>query len=156
MMWVACNPGGELFVVNEWPHEDFFAMTTCHHSISDYVGIIAAEETRFPQKVHDRIIGIDGQLLAMKSPNRDLRRRWRESEAQPGPTLRVERKGKLLDITHPRTERDALLSKVLVAPAEALRQLAALTQTVDFATLETPLTESGQFAARLSLRFPDE
>lgn len=107
-------------------------------------------------KVHDRIIGIDGQLLAMKSPNRDLRRRWRESEAQPGPTLRVDRKGKLLDITLPRTERDALLSKVLVAPAEALRQLAALTQTVDFATLETPLTESGQFAARLSLRFPDE
>lgn len=47
----------------------------------------------------DRILGIDGRLLDLESPNMDLRTRWHSARTNQHRTMRVLRGGDLIDVT---------------------------------------------------------
>ncbi|MGB2986189.1 MAG: hypothetical protein WBE26_09930 [Phycisphaerae bacterium] len=100
----------------------------------------------------DRILGIDGHLLGLTSPNADLRRRWAESTAKPGPTLRVLRSGTAVDVVLPKQREEALWSNIRVKPADAVRELASLGRTLEFASFEVLATDEKHYSGRLSLR----
>ena len=104
-------------------------------------------------KPGDRIHGIDGRLLSLTSPNADLRKRWVESTAQPGPTLRVQRHGLAIDLVLPKRMEGALLSNIRVNPADAVRELASLWRTLQFVSFAVNASDEEHFSARLSLRF---
>ena len=110
----------------------------------------AAEGRLLPE---DRIIGIDGYLLSLTSPNADLRKRWAESTAEPGPTLRVQRGGTAIDVVLPSKSMDGLLANVRMKPADAVRELASLGRTLQFASFAVRVSEEQRYWARLSLRF---
>ncbi len=103
----------------------------------------------------DRILGIDGHLLSLLSPNGDFRKRWIESTAQPGPTLRVQRDGTAIDVVLPKKKKkqDALLSNIRMNPADAVRELASLGRTLQFVSFAVNASDEMHYSARLSLRF---
>ena len=118
----------------------------------------------------DRILGVDGKLLNLTASYTDLRRRLAKSDAQPGPTLRVLRQGVAMDIIVPRrggtpaaggtpAGRNGDSEIQLVEPADAVRELALLGRSVEFASFAVLASEDSRYSARLSLRFvppPDE
>lgn len=102
----------------------------------------------------DLILGIDGHLLSLASPNGDFRKRWIESTAQPGPTLRVQRGGTAIDVVLPKKKKeDALLSSIGMNPADAVRELASLGRTLQFVSFAVNASDEMHYSARLSLRF---
>jgi len=101
----------------------------------------------------DRIIGIDGQLLDLASPNADLRARLGRGDAASGPTLRVQRDGTTLDVILPREGDDSRHWSAGVKPADAVRELASLARSLQFASFAVLASEETRYAARLSLRF---
>jgi len=101
----------------------------------------------------DRILGIDGQLLSLESPNSDLRKRWFASTVQPGPKLRVLREGKITEVAVPKKIAPADSSDGGVNPADAVRELASLAKALRFASFAVQSTDENHYSARLSLRF---
>ena len=100
----------------------------------------------------DRIIGVDGRLVSLKSPNADLRRLWSISKAQPGPTFRVIRSGKVLDIVlrQQRTIQSVVLPSI--SPANVLRDIISLGRTIPFATFVAFVSDERRYSARFSFR----
>lgn len=89
----------------------------------------------------DRIIGVNGRLLAMAAPNADLRRLLAETPDHKSPALRVVRDGAQIDVQLPPLK-----------PATALDTLVQIGRSVRSATLS--ITEDDErFTAHLSLRF---
>lgn len=103
----------------------------------------------------DRILGVDGRLLSLESPNADLRRAWLESRTDPGPTVRILRDGSILDVPLPKKEEASLLSTVRINPAEAVRELIAVGRTLQFVSYSVLASEENSYAARLSLKFSE-
>jgi hypothetical protein len=101
----------------------------------------------------DRIIGIDGNLLDLTSPNTDLRRRWAGSKAEPGPALRVQRGDTIFDVVLPRNEPAPRVSAPQLKPADAVRELASLARELQFASFASYASQPMRYSARLSLRF---
>jgi hypothetical protein len=99
----------------------------------------------------DRILGIDGRLLSLTSPNADLRTMWAQSAAEPGPTLRVERDGTAMDIVLPRNQEQRAAAAA-IKPADAVRELASLGRALEFASFEVLASDQTHYSARLSLR----
>lgn len=100
----------------------------------------------------DRIIGIDGRLLDLDSPNMDLRTRWHAARTSQQRTMRVLRGDELLDIV---LEFQAeplvfptLPPNVVAAAAEAVRAGSQVSSLV-LTELET---DDEHFAALLSVR----
>lgn len=104
----------------------------------------------------DQILGIDGHLLSLTSPNGDFRKRWIDSTAQPGPTLRVQRNGTAIDVVLPKKKEDAPLSSIRVNPADAVRELASVGRTLQFISFAVNASDDMHYSARLSLRFAPE
>jgi hypothetical protein len=105
----------------------------------------------------DRILGIDGQLLSLASPNADLRRRWAQSTTEPGPTLRVERNATAMDVVLPKEQtREPPVSLVNLQPADAVRELASLGRAIPFASYVVYASDKDSYAAMLSLRLIPE
>jgi hypothetical protein len=101
----------------------------------------------------DRIIGIDGRLLDIDSPNADLRRLFMESEREPGPSLRVERDIEVFDIVLA-VPRDAIPKPVFsLGPGDSVKDLAALCRAVRFMSLHLDVSQDRAYAAKISLRF---
>lgn len=100
----------------------------------------------------DRILGIDGHLLSLTSPNADLRKRWADSTVKPGPTLRVQRGDTAIDVVLPK-EEDTRVAHLPINPADAVRELASLGRTLSFASFAVNVTDERHYSARLSLRF---
>lgn len=100
-------------------------------------------------QIGDRIVGVDGQLLDMHSPNASLRRRIAESEAPEGPTLRVLRNDQWIDVLLPRQP-----NRVVSPPdlAGLVQELAALADKIEFALVAIPPAQDNRYSARLSLR----
>ncbi len=103
--------------------------------------------------VGDRIIGIDGQLLSLQSPNTDLRQRWSASITEPGPVLRVQRDGNVMDVALLKKADSAGLSDVGINPADAVRELTSLAKALQFASFAVHSSDGEHYSARLSLRF---
>jgi len=99
----------------------------------------------------DRILGIEGHLLSLTSPNADLRKRWADSTAKPGPTLRVQRSGTAMDVVLPK-KKHGPVTHVRINPADAVRELASLGRTLSFASFAVNVTDERHYSARLSLR----
>jgi len=101
----------------------------------------------------DRILGIDGKLLSLSTPNADLRAGWAQSASSPGPTVRVERDGVAIDVVLPKKKRDAAPATLRMNPADAVRELASLSRTLQFASFAVLSSDEQHYSARLSLRF---
>jgi hypothetical protein len=112
----------------------------------------AADGRLMPQ---DRILGIDGVLLSLSSPNADLRDRWTASKAGPGPTVRVLRDGRIMDITLPKRPRRRA-ADLRISPADAVGELASLGRAIPFLSLAVRPTDETHFSALFSLRLAPE
>jgi hypothetical protein len=100
----------------------------------------------------DRILGIDGALLSLSSPNADLRDRWTASQSAPGPTVRVLRADRVMDITLPKLLRRTALADPRISPADAVGELASLGRAIPFLSLAVQPTDDTHFSALFSLR----
>jgi hypothetical protein len=100
----------------------------------------------------DQIIGIDGRLLDLNSPNASLRSGWISSKAEPGPTFRVQRGDTLIDVVLPREKVGTPRPAHQVAPADAIRELASLARALEFASFASFAGEESNYSARISLR----
>jgi hypothetical protein len=99
----------------------------------------------------DRIIGVDGRLLDLTSPNADLRRRWAEPPPSAGHTLRVQRDDTTIDVVLKRDEPEPQPSDMLTRSLPAIRELAAALRTIRFASLTVHPTDERHYSALLSL-----
>ncbi len=100
----------------------------------------------------DRILGVDGQLLSLDGPNADLRTRIKNSAAAGGPTLRVLREGRAIDVALPSARPEKSLAP-RVAPADLVRELAAVARALDFVSFAALASDDRHYSARLTLRF---
>jgi hypothetical protein len=98
----------------------------------------------------DRIVGVDGELLAMDRPNADLRRRLLASKTKPGPILRVLRDQALLDVQLVVEEEEGSASPW--TPAGILRELARIGQYASVAVLAAEADEADSQSAHLVLQ----
>ena len=100
----------------------------------------------------DRIIGIDGRLLDLAAPNQDLRARWNE---KPGVsrTVRVQRGDDTLDIMLESVYVTRRTGAIAIKPADAVRELAALAASLQFASFASYASDESRYSARFSLRF---
>lgn len=52
MIWIAVDPIGRYWVVNEWPHEPFEKFKRCDYGFDEYASVIEAEESAMPGGVN--------------------------------------------------------------------------------------------------------
>lgn len=109
----------------------------------------AADGHLFPD---DRIIGLDGRLLDLKSPNADLRRRWADPSAAHGHTFRVQREDTTIEVFLKHDEPDVQKEDLFVRALPAVQGLASVLSTVRFASLTVHPTDERHFSALVSLR----
>jgi len=101
----------------------------------------------------DQIIGMDHELLSLNAPNSDLRLRWLRSRATPGPTLRVIRDGRLMDVTLIKKLKRDSTGKSLLAPVEALKEMTTLGHSLRSVSYHVLPAEDRVYAAKLTIRF---
>ncbi len=106
-----------------------------------------------PLQPGDVILAVDGHVLDLNDPHTDLRERLTQSTAKPGPTLRVQRGTTALDVPLPRSQRIARTKAPALEPADAVRELIALGQTLQFAVFTVQATQPEDYSAHLTLRF---
>lgn len=100
----------------------------------------------------DRIVGLNGTLLALDDPAADLRRRVLHPPATGRWVFRIQRGDLLLDAVVP-TVPPRRVSQTVTDPAGALRQLQSLFQLVDFAGIRITRPTPDTINAKLALRF---
>jgi len=100
----------------------------------------------------DRIIGVDGRLLDLGSPNADLRRRWAEPSAAHGHTLRVQREDTTIEVFLKHDDLGAIPEDLLTRSLPAIRGLASALRTIRFASVTVHPTDERHFSALVSLR----
>ena len=99
----------------------------------------------------DRIIGIDGLLLDLESPDTSLRQQLKT--AASGPKLRVQRGDTMVNVVLPEDMDFTEQSSLPIAPARAVRELASLGRTLQFAIFSVHATRDTHYSAKLTLRF---
>lgn len=104
----------------------------------------------------DRIIGVDGALLSMNDPNKDLRNRLAQSRAKPGPTIRVLRGEELRDVVLPLDPGATPIEMPVMTPADAAQEIIALIRPLPFASVVVGTADEDHYSARVSLRFATE
>ena len=102
-------------------------------------------------RVGDRILGVDGRLLSLTDPVRDVRRRIAECADPTRLTLRVRRGDQVLDVLVPIPDAIPATPPPSPAPAHALRQLQSLGRAMSYAVYSVARSEPDQFHARISL-----
>jgi hypothetical protein len=100
----------------------------------------------------DRIIGVDGRLLDLESPNADLRRRWAEPSVANGHTFRVQREDTTIEVYLRHDDPGAIPEDLLTRSLPAIRGLASALRTIRFASVTVHPTDERHFSARVSLR----
>ncbi|MFQ5413301.1 MAG: hypothetical protein ACE5E6_02470 [Phycisphaerae bacterium] len=103
--------------------------------------------------VGDRIIGVDGRLLALNRADVDFHSRLANSDARPGPTLRVVRGAAAMNIVLPVPDVGRRSDGAGVTPVDALREIASLGRGIRFASFAVDRRDADTYAGRLSLRF---
>ena len=101
----------------------------------------------------DRILGVDGRLLSLTAPIAAFRRAWITSNAKPGPTFRVARTNRAMDVVVLPAPRDEASTNPRINPADALRELAAVARQLDFISFDVDVSDDRHYSARLTLRF---
>lgn len=100
----------------------------------------------------DRIIGVDGRLLDLQSPNTDLRRRWAEPADSRGHTLRIQREDTTIEIFLEHDPPEARPVDLLARSQPAIRRLASALRTIRFASVTVHPTDERHFSALVSIR----
>ena len=100
----------------------------------------------------DRIIGVDGRLLDLESPNADLRRCWAEPSAVHGHTFRVQREDTTIEVFLKHDDPDAIPDDFLTRALPAIRELASVLRTIRFASVTVHPTDDRHFSALVTLR----
>lgn len=100
----------------------------------------------------DRIIGIDGELLNLESPNADVRRRWSYSQTKPGPTFRVIRSGAFMDIVVPKALSTASNDPLQINPVDVIRDAISLGKTIPFASFVAFVSDENHYSAKFTIR----
>ncbi len=100
----------------------------------------------------DRIIGLDGRLLDLESPNADLRRRWAEPSAARGHSFRVQRNHATIEVFLEHDDPQAPPGDLLTRSLPAIRGLASALRAIRFASVTVHPTDERHFSALVSLR----
>lgn len=100
----------------------------------------------------DQIIGVDGQLIGMDSPNADLRHLWLTSTSQPGPVFRVIRSGEIMEFILPKHQATEPLTLQSMNPIDVIHDIITLGQTIPFATFVAFVSDERHYSARFSVR----
>ncbi len=100
----------------------------------------------------DRIIGLDGELLDLESPNADVRRRWSYSQTKPGPTFRVIRSGAFMDIVVPKALSTASNDPLRINPGDVIRDAISLGKTIPFASFVAFVSDENHYSAKFTIR----
>jgi hypothetical protein len=108
----------------------------------------AADGLLFPD---DRIIGVDGRLLDLASPNADLGRRWAEPTASQGHSFRVQREETTIEVFLKHDEPGARPDELLTRSFAAIRDFASALRTIRFTSLTVHPTDERHYSALLSL-----
>lgn len=101
---------------------------------------------------NDRIIGVDGRLLDLETPNADLRRRWAEPSASHGHTFRVQREDTTIEVLLKHDDPEARPEDLLTRSIPAIRGLASALRTIRFASVTVHPADERYFSALVSLR----
>ena len=100
----------------------------------------------------DRILGIDGQLLDLNSPNADLRNRWHRVRSATSRTVRIERDGAALDVELVFDRPDIRMPEVSTGAVAALVELARIGRDLPFVSFTELGVDAEHFAAIVSLQ----
>jgi hypothetical protein len=100
----------------------------------------------------DRIIGVDGRLLDLETPNADLRRRWAEPSAANGHTFRVQREDTTIEVFLKYNDHGSIPEDLLTRSQPAIRALTSALRTIRFASVTVHPTDGRHFSALVSLR----
>ena len=103
-------------------------------------------------EVGDRIVGVDGRLLALDQPAADLRRRIAACADPARLTLRLWRGDRLMDVVVPMPHTIPTVAKPTRDPLEALRTLQTIGRAMSYAVYSVSSSPPDEFRAQLSLR----
>ncbi|MCP4247041.1 MAG: PDZ domain-containing protein [bacterium] len=103
-------------------------------------------------EVGDRIVGVDGRLLALDHPVEDLRRRIATCADPARLTLRIWRGDRLMDVVVPMPHTIPTVAKPTRDPLEALRKLQTIGRAMSYAVYSVSSSPPDEFRAQLSLR----
>ncbi len=101
----------------------------------------------------DRILGVDGRLLPLVDPISAFRQAWIDSQGKPGPTFRVTRTNRAMDVVVLAAPHDEPSTRPRISPAGALRELTAVARQLDFISFDVDVSDERHYSARLTLRF---
>lgn len=100
----------------------------------------------------DRIIGLDGRLLDLESPNADLRRRWAEPSDAHGHTFRIQREDTTIEVFLEHEAPDVGREDLVVRVLPAVRGFASALSTIRFTSVTVHPTDERHLSAVVSLR----
>ncbi len=100
-------------------------------------------------RLGDLILGVNNTLVSLDHPTADLRRLMVEGANVGQWTFRVEREGKVIEVSIPCPR----LARSTTDPTRALRQLQAMFRRLDFGSIRAVETSPDRFDANMTLRF---
>jgi len=105
-------------------------------------------------KVDDRIIGADGILLSLSSPNADLRSRWEKLQPRDRIVFRVERDATILEteLVKPEPTASSTSETVPSNVVAALRGLRDIARCIPEISISFPATDENHLSAFVSIR----
>lgn len=107
-------------------------------------------------RVGDRIVGLDGELLDIALPDRDLERRWNLGGAMGVRVIRVMRDGQVVDVELDGGAPAAVTRDFSRDVTAALQELVGVGHAIPFAGWSVFETDAEHYAAMFSLRFADD
>lgn len=100
----------------------------------------------------DLVIAVDGRLLEMVDPDKDLQQWWEEASPGSVHTLRVLRGDSMLELEVTRRHDEVSLSDLFGQPLDVLREISVLFDAIPSATLQIHNTRDDHLSALLRLR----
>lgn len=118
----------------------------------EVTGVASSTPASGRLKPGDRIVGIDGRLLEMVSPEDDLRAWWEQASPGSSHSIRVLRGEELVELEVKRRPDQAALANLFSEPLNILRELTRISESIPAATLQVHDSSDRHFSALLRLR----
>ncbi len=100
----------------------------------------------------DRIIGIDGQLLDLSSPNSDFRKRWHQVRWANYRTVRVQRNDEIMDVVLEFEQPEVQMPAIGPETLNTVTELVRIGREIAFAGYVEMETDPRHYAALFSIR----
>jgi hypothetical protein len=101
----------------------------------------------------DQIIGLNGALLELTNSGDDLRKKLTHTAAGRSALFRVRRAGSMVDVELAASQRPSGIEGLLLRPADALHELAAMGRPLQLAAFEMLASGEERYLAQLTLQF---